>query len=52
MAPSAWLKWDGDEGHADTVHCCRVIPSLVQVQEAVDNANPLFQAPEFACGKG
>ncbi|HSQ76549.1 MAG TPA: outer membrane beta-barrel protein, partial [Bacteroidota bacterium] len=45
VLPSAWLKWNG--GTKDLrirYNAVAVIPSLVQVQEVVDNANPLFQA--------
>ncbi len=45
VLPSAWLKWDGGTKDMRIRYtAAAVIPSLVQVQEAVDNANPLFQA--------
>jgi hypothetical protein len=45
LLPSAWLKWDaGPKDLRIRYTAAAVIPSLGQVQEAVDNANPLFQA--------
>jgi hypothetical protein len=45
LLPSAWLKWNsGAKDFRLRYSSAAVIPSLGQVQEAVDNANPLFQA--------
>ena len=45
LLPSAWMKWDdGTKDLRIRYTAAAVIPTLGQVQEAVDNANPLFQA--------